>query len=264
MDPLYVPSWHLTATPPPLTARGVHLWRSPLTLTPTQRDRYWTLLAPDEQARVERLRFPQHRERAIAARGILRSLLGHYCACDPAQLQFAYGIHGKPSLAASQSSSRLEFNLSHAGDWLLCGMTSIHAIGVDLEPLRPVADLANLTQRFFAPSEYRTLQALPPDQQATAFFEHWTVKEAILKAIAQGLGGLETVELAFSQGQPRLVRVPPPPPLPSSMPSLAVDRATGWFVQSFQPVAGYIAAVAVATPTVDVQFWQWSEAHRET
>jgi 4'-phosphopantetheinyl transferase len=242
------PIWQL---PPPglsLSPGDVHVWRSPLSLTDDQRDRFWQTLSPDERSRAERYRFPQHRQRAIAARGILREILGQYLTQDPACLQFDYTPHGKPALVLSPGLPTLEFNLSHAQDLMLCAVTLDHPVGIDLEQIHPVADLAQLTQRFFAPSEHQTIQALPHDQQSAAFFQHWTVKEAILKAIAQGLGGLETVEMTFAQGQPQLIQAP--------------EVENIWDVRSFIPEPEFMGAIATTGALPQHHFWQFCSKPR--
>ncbi len=56
----------------------VHVWRSTLDLPTESIERFAILLSADEQIRADRFRFAQHRQRFIAGRGILRSLLGRY------------------------------------------------------------------------------------------------------------------------------------------------------------------------------------------
>lgn len=202
------------------------------------------MLSADERSRAERYHFPQHRQRAIAARGILRSILGQYLGQDPAGLRFDYTPHGKPVLALTANAPPLEFNLSHAEDVMLCAITLESPVGIDLEQIHPVSDLARLTERFFAASEHERIQALPLDEQSAAFFQYWTVKEAVLKAIAQGLGGLETLELTFIQDQPRLLRAP--------------GGENAWDVRSFIPEPGFMGAIATPRPFSCYEFWHWT------
>ncbi len=239
------PQWQLPPTDLTLVSGEIHIWRSPLTLTDQQRDRYWQILARDERSRADRYRLPQHRQRAIAARGILRTLLGRYLAHDPAQIRFSYTPQGKPVLAHPLGLAPLEFNLSHSEDLMLCAVTLNQAIGIDLEQIRPLSDLSQLTQRFFAPSEHQAIQALAPEQQPQAFFQYWTIKEAILKAIAHGIGGLDTVELAIDQGKPHILRAP------------TLDPTNPWDVRLLVPAVGFVGAIAAPFFPHPLQFWQW-------
>ena len=59
-------------------------------------------LSADERGRAARFHFERDRKHFIAARGLLRELLGRYLARAPASLRFAYGPRGKPFLAGSE------------------------------------------------------------------------------------------------------------------------------------------------------------------
>ena len=49
----------------------IHLWRANLNLSPQDIEQLETTLSEDEKLRANRFRFPNHRQRFIAARGIL-------------------------------------------------------------------------------------------------------------------------------------------------------------------------------------------------
>ena len=67
-------------------------------------------------------------------------------------------------------------------------VTAIGQVGVDLEPVRPVAALV-LARRWFPAPEAAWLAQLPPGQRDAAFLALWTQKEAIAKALGTGLRG---------------------------------------------------------------------------
>jgi 4'-phosphopantetheinyl transferase len=68
-------------------------------------------------------------------------------------------------------------------------------IGVDLETLRPSWALAAAAD-LFLPSERAWAESLPEPLRWRALLGLWTAKEAVLKALGQGLGfGLDQVEL---------------------------------------------------------------------
>lgn len=131
----------------PLTE--LHLWRVNLHRSPDELQIFQSVLSPDEIDRAQRFRQPHHQQRFIAGRGILRSLLGRYLACDPAQLEFHYASHGKPYLAHTD----LQFNLAHSQDWGVYAIVRSQPIGVDLEQIRPIDALDRLLARFFTNEE---------------------------------------------------------------------------------------------------------------
>ncbi|MEN9568287.1 MAG: hypothetical protein RLZZ69_3483, partial [Cyanobacteriota bacterium] len=69
--------WQLPQNKPILAAGAVHIWRANLGLSTPEIENLTTLLSTDEIARANKFRFVQHKNRFIAARGILRQLLGN-------------------------------------------------------------------------------------------------------------------------------------------------------------------------------------------
>ena len=122
--------------PPPPAENEIHLWRAPLDIAPDKLNGFEALLQPDESERAARFRFPHHRARYTAARGILRSILGIHLGFPPQNLRFAYGEHGKPGLA-EPVGTRLEFNLSHSGDLAVYAVALGRRVGVDVERIKP-------------------------------------------------------------------------------------------------------------------------------
>src|SRR6266498_6151578 len=102
-----------------LTDNEVHVWRAGLELPPSQVKRLIGILTDDEVDRANRFSFEIDRQRFIAARGTLRSILSHYVSIDPGHLRFNYNQCGKPFLDPEFSSYLLNFNLSHSGSMAL-------------------------------------------------------------------------------------------------------------------------------------------------
>lgn len=194
-------------------------------------DQWWAWLSPDEQARADRLFRSADRDRFIVSRGGLRLLLSRYLACAPDALTLTYGPQGKPSLL----HPALEFNLAHSGDWVVYGVSRDRAIGVDVEQILPRRHLDGLEQRCLTPCERATLSP-EPTERLRQFLAYWTVKEAHLKAIGQGLSyPMQRVEVGW-QPEPHLR-------IPAIAPNLAVSA---WTVATWEVAEDAIAAVCVA------------------
>jgi 4'-phosphopantetheinyl transferase len=235
--------WFSPPHSPTLAEQEVHLWRVDLDANQDY-SRLAQLLSPDETERAERFRFETLRQRFIVGRGALRSLLGHYLNLAPRSLQFSYGTYGKPELADDSNPLKLRFNVTHSSGLALYGVTCDRAIGIDLEYIRPVNDLMQLTRRFFSAQEHAAISALPPAEQQTAFFRHWVCKEAYLKATGEGISQLAQAEISFVSGQPVLSAI-----APSSQPQ--------WSLLEFIPVDNAIAALAVAGQPQQIKSWQF-------
>jgi 4'-phosphopantetheinyl transferase len=245
------PSW----MPPPLDLRlssgKVHIWRVGLDVPSTTLQRLTQTLSLDERQRAERFRFAHDRYRFIAGRGTLRAILGQYLKTEPAQIQFCYRASGKPSLITSPTEGGLEFNISHSQNLMLCAVAQTTRVGIDLEYLRPVDDLNQLTQRFFTTQEHLAIRALPSEEeQLQSFFQHWTCKEALLKAVGEGLVGLSKIEVAIANGSVKLVRC-----------QADSEQTHQWVIELLSPAPNYVAAIAINSYEREYRnqlaFWQW-------
>jgi len=220
--------------PGPLSAGEVHVWCVSLECPPERLAALSALLSTDEKARAERFYFERDRDRYVAGRGFLRTLLGGYLGEQPARLEFSYGEHGKPALARAGQGKSLEFNLSHSGSLAVFAFSWARRLGIDLEHVRPMPDEDSFADRFFSPDESALVRSLSGERKLAAFFTIWTCKEAVLKADGDGLvKPLNQTEVRLADGAPvRLV---------------AVDgdaaQAARWRLQTFTPAPGFLAAL---------------------
>jgi 4'-phosphopantetheinyl transferase len=172
----------------PLEPADVHLWAIDLDEPWDARLALRDTLSREEAVRAGRFRYPLHRQRYIAGRGLLRCLLGAYLGLDPAQVRFAFGTYGKPRLDPVCSPHGLQFNLSHAANAAIFAFCRGRSVGVDVEQVDPNVAWDSVAPRFFHAGEVAVLRRLLPPEQARTFFRFWTVKEAYLKARGWGLG----------------------------------------------------------------------------
>ncbi|HAS51598.1 MAG TPA: 4'-phosphopantetheinyl transferase [Gammaproteobacteria bacterium] len=222
----------------------VHLWRANLTVSEARLAALAATLTEDEQARAARFRFPEHRGRFIAGRGLLRELLSVYLNIPAAALRFDFGLRGKPTLAGEQRDAGLHFNLSHSGDQALYAVAR-REVGVDLEALDRQVDYAAVAKRICTRREWVALQALSPKDISEAFFACWTRKEAVAKAIGDGLAsGLDTLDICF-----------PEDAAPDGRVSLCDATGQEWSVLNVPMASGWAGALAAAGTD-----WRWTPA----
>src|SRR5215831_7320574 len=148
-----------------LGANDVHVWAACLDMPPKSLARLASMLSEEEKHRATRFRLETHRNRFVAARGILRTLLGSCLDCGPHELKFDYGPTGKPALAGRHTESGLSFNLAHSQSLGLVAITCLGSIGVDVEFVRHMSDASGLVERFFSARENVLFQSLPDDQK---------------------------------------------------------------------------------------------------
>ncbi len=221
------------------------MWQAGLDQPAAQVAQYTRLLTPDEQLRANRFHFERDRQRYIVGRGILRTLLGRYLGCAGSELQFSYGLRGKPAL----TNPVFDFNLAHSGGLAVIALAYQQEIGVDVEQIRPITDMEQIVQRFFAEQEQADLLTLPVEQRQTAFFNGWTRKEAYLKALGDGLARpLDQFCVSLIPGEPvRLLSI-----------NGDTEDASRWLLESFNPAPGYVAAAAVRGHAWRFSYWDWT------
>ena len=167
-----------------LRPREVQIWSVWLTASKATLARYQSFLSSEEQNRTEQFRFEQLRRSHTLARGVLRLLLAYYLERRPCEIEFAYGLKGKPAILGA---SRVRFNASHSADMAVYAFTLDCELGIDVEKIRELSDLASISSRFFCTAEASELLSLSPDDRRPAFFRCWTRKEAYVKAVGHGL-----------------------------------------------------------------------------
>jgi 4'-phosphopantetheinyl transferase len=119
---------------------------------------------------------------------------------------------GKPFLPDRPD---IEFNLSHSRDYALLAVSAGAPVGIDVECIRSVSDPLKLAARVWPESERVWLQSQPSERLLDAFFVGWTRFEARQKALGRGI-------LAAPVGDGEVC------------------------CESFVPIEGYIAALAVS------------------
>lgn len=227
-----------------LGAGDVHLWRASLACDAPVLSRLETTLSSDETARANRFVYAKDRNHFVAARGILRQLLGAYLLLPPAELRFRYGNLGKPALDAIASDSDLQFNLSHSGGLAIYGFSLGRRIGVDVEQIRPQLAGEDIAGRYFAAREVAELQALPTHLRAEGFFLCWTRKEAYIKAHGAGLSlPLDSFTVSLTPGRAA---------------HLQSDDSDQWSLCSLEPGPGFVGAMVAEGRNWRSSSWSWS------
>lgn len=209
----------------------IHVWRAPLDLQEKSYRRLEVTLSPDEGVRAANFRFESDKKRFVAARGILRDLLGRYLGESPGGIEFSYGSQGKPALQVRHAKRQIHFNLSHCQNLALFVFSWAGEVGVDVEVIRPDFAIEELAERFFSPKELAEFLALPIALRPKAFFFCWTRKEAYIKAKGAGLQiPIDSFSVSLTPGQPERLQ--------------SVDSSR-WSLRSFEPAKGFVASVVM-------------------
>lgn|SRR5262245_30844667 len=237
-----------------LAADEVHTWSASLDIPSETSARLYATLAPDERQRSARFQFDRDRQRFIAARGVLRELLGCYLHTDPGDVSFVYNAFGKPDLSP-RFGVQLKFNLSHAASLALVAIASASSVGVDLEYIRTQSDYAEIARRFFSAAEVDFLSGLRSETYAAGFLSCWTKKEAYVKARGQGL------TIPVNDFSVPLTTDPARGCEDSFVAVLDGVSATRWSLYTFRPAPGYAGALAIEGTGWRVRHCYWTRPH---
>jgi 4'-phosphopantetheinyl transferase len=203
-------------------------------------------LSADETQRASRFHFDVDRDRFVVSHASLRNILARYLHCEPNQITFQKNEYGKPFVL---SNPKLQFNLSHSGDYALIAVTRECKVGIAVERLREDMELENIASRFFSPGEVSELMALSPEHRTSGFFNCWTRKEAYIKA--QGLGlslPLDSFDVSLAPNEPAILRSTRPDP----------DIAVRWILLPLDVDSDYAGALAVEGKDLEFRFWDWN------
>lgn len=223
----FEPDWIPPPACPELAANDVHIWRAPLDLPSERLTALQRVLSAAERQRASRFVRAQDRQRFIAARGHLRVLLGRYLQCQPEQLVFTYNEYGKPALADAAAP---RFNLAHSEGLALYAVSQAQPLGIDVEAECAAVEFEALWTRIASAAEQGLWPALPQPLRRRAFFQLWTRKEAVIKALGLGLS-FPLVSLTVLGATADLV---------------VGATAAALRLQSFCPQPDYVAALATA------------------
>jgi 4'-phosphopantetheinyl transferase len=218
----------------------IHVWHAALDREEDFLRRVEATLSLEEKARADRFHFANDRNRFVAARGLLRELLGRYLQQAPAALEFSYGRHGKPALSGKEASSGLCFNLSHSAGLAVYAIAKERNLGIDVEHVRPDSAGDDIAQRYFSAREVSDLRTLPPEERVAGFFHCWTRKEAYLKATGMGLQiPLDSFSVSV---------------LPANPAQFLGGVEARWHMDAYHPAEGFVAAVVYDGSPCAIQY----------
>jgi 4'-phosphopantetheinyl transferase len=225
----------------------VDIWQVSLHQPPEETVRLRGLLSPEELRKADAFRFEKDRRRYAVARGALRAILDERLGWAPEALRFEQGPHDKPCLTGGPG-----FNLSHCADLALIAVAADgRAVGVDVERVRSLQELASIGEGYFSAEEGAFLAAAGPGTRPRAFLALWTRREAAAKALGLDLQAALTA-----------VRLPVYPCGGSVLLPELGGIAGPWSLQDLPLDAEHIGALCVQGKTFEVQLRFYSPALR--
>ncbi|MCH8621027.1 4'-phosphopantetheinyl transferase superfamily protein [Undibacterium sp. TS12] len=168
--------------------RATEIWTCSLAHLREYRDKLQNLLTAAEQARCQRYRQQDDRDRYMGGRALTKLAVAQFCRTPLADVSIAVQESGKPFvLLANEHLPVPGVSISHAGELVVVALGLVADIGVDVELLHHDVNIRELADVVCHPDEITDIYR-PSDKTVTQrFYAYWVLKEAYLKATGDGL-----------------------------------------------------------------------------
>lgn len=184
--------------------------------------RWLAELALDKQQAIQRHRHRDDRLRSLAGLQLLKCAMQQQGYDQFALSEIDFPEHGKPTIPYP-----VDFSISHSDQLACCVVSQQGAVGLDVERLREVNPALGRKYLFDDNTPHDNLTLL----------QHWTCKEAVLKACGEGLRGkLQAITITHDQSQ-----------------LLAHYHAQTWYLYPLLLPTEYIAHLACASTVTELQ-----------
>ncbi len=226
-----------------LSHNECHIWAIHLDQSGECVQRLAHYLSPPEASKASQFYGEVHQHRYTVGRSLLKILLSIYTGIQPDEIELQTQKAGKPYLP----NTDLQFSKTASGPFGLIAITWRIDVGIDIEKNKKLAEAAQLIKSSFSSSEHLAFQKMSPSKKTRAFFNGWTRKEAIVKALGTGLG------LAPDQFT---VSLDSSPVYEFNIPGIPAELPANWTLRSWSPAAGYQAAIAIRSSSVALSFYR--------
>ena len=147
-------------------------------------------ISHEELLRAGQFKADHRRQQFLCGRALLRHTLQLFCGESASSFEIVVDARGKPGCMDGP-----ELSIAHTGDLLVCAVTQLGRIGIDIEIPRGRQNVTAIAKRYFSADEAAWLATQAPDR----FYMLWVLKEAWLKAKGSGIaGGLDRLSCFVS------------------------------------------------------------------
>lgn len=195
-----------------------------------------SFLSPEELQYFRQITNEKRKSEYLQSRFSLKALLAKKLSLSPTEIHFHKMSEGKPVL--SLPSSKIDFNLSHSGEFYAIVLSENGQVGVDIEKIRAPEHLEQIAMRFFSVEEAALIQQEQnPKKQSEIFSKFWSGKEALIKTVGGGVfKNVHDIEIDSRSWKIKK--------LPLDFGDLSL-----WRLSFFENIEGYICSVSFKSST---------------
>lgn len=160
----------------------LHIWRYTVNEQDYIAEKTNPILSTEEREKAVRFIQGHHAIKYVCNHHFIRNVLAAYLNILPAEVKFCHTALGKPYI----ENSNLFFNLSHRNKYGLLAIFKEAEVGVDIEYIKELQDVATFSSYSFSEQE-KAIIFSNDKTNPEILFTFWTFKEAYIKATGTGL-----------------------------------------------------------------------------
>ena len=171
---------------PSATRAVARVLHAPFSREPAVTDRCASVLSKDELQRAGRFRDANEKAGFIQRRAF-RRFCGLLALCSVQPLSrhaFQESGNGRPYLSGAPE---IGFSFSACRSGFMGAWSSTHGVGVDIENQNRDIEASALAHSYFSEAEAVAVEGQGGQKRLQTFYRFWTLKEAALKSIGEGL-----------------------------------------------------------------------------
>jgi len=130
------------------------------------------------QEKALKYRFEEDKLRSVVGKILLKNLLIEEGYQADILNHIEIDKYQRPFL-----NNKIDFNISHSGDYVVCAISKNNRIGIDIEKIVPL----NILDFEYVLTKDELRQLLSDPDALNQFYAIWTKKEAVMKANGKGL-----------------------------------------------------------------------------
>ena len=144
-------------------------------------------LGASEARRYGRFGRRERQRQFLLGRMLLRFAISDLTGLPPNVIGIVERPDNAPQLIFPESECSPNYSLSHSRNWICCVVSAYAMVGVDIEVNDPRRDFVASSQLAFHPNDYLWLLSQPDAARASAFYQLWSLREALFK-LESGMG----------------------------------------------------------------------------
>lgn len=147
-------------------------------ITKKRRKDIISFLSVPERREIKKLYNKKILKTFLISRFLLRKVLSQHLKIKPQKINIYFNKYNRPIIFG-----KLDFNISHSGNWIAIAVNKEGRIGIDIEKKSKI-NFSDIAQKCFSEKEIKYI--MKQKRKSDAFYKIWTLKEAYLKSIGLG------------------------------------------------------------------------------